>query len=65
MRLSPEQPAQCGGTLILHFGDRQDRVVEALQAARVAFDARRYGLRLSPHIYNTTAEMDTVKSCFG
>jgi kynureninase len=61
--LTPSTPAQRGGTLVLNFGERQPDVVQRLTEAGVHFDARPTGLRMSPHIYNSEQEMDTVIAC--
>jgi len=58
--VSPEQEQYCGGTIILNFGERQGQVAHALLAAGVAFDVREAGMRLSPHLYNTVEEMESV-----
>lgn len=61
--VTPPQPEQRGGTLVLSFGESQGEVEQRLHAAKVHFDARPTGLRMSPHIYNTTAEIDRVIDC--
>jgi len=58
--VSPAPAQHCGGTLILNFGERQGQVAHALLAAGVAFDVREAGMRLSPHLYNTVEEMESV-----
>jgi selenocysteine lyase/cysteine desulfurase len=45
------------GTVVL---DMDWAAKEKLAAAGVHCDRRKYGLRLSPHIYNTAKEMETV-----
>jgi selenocysteine lyase/cysteine desulfurase len=62
-QVSPTAAAQRGGSVVLHFGDRQDAFVARLSAAGVKFDARREGVRLSPHFYNTPADMECVLHC--
>ena len=57
---SPRQPAQRSGTLILDFAARQGDVIERLKQREVRFDVRRLGIRLSPHIYNSSSEMEVV-----
>lgn len=61
--LTPRKPQQRGGTLVLNFGARQSDVEQRLLAAGVHFDARPTGVRMSPHIYNSLSEMDTVIDC--
>lgn len=54
---SPVAAEQCSGTAILDFAEHQETVSQALQQAQIATDQRRYGLRVSPHIYNTEADI--------
>lgn len=59
---APADPALRSGTLVLALPN-QDSVVANLRETRVRFDVRPLGLRLSPHIYNTPEEIDTVAGC--
>lgn len=52
-----------GGTLVVNPVDRS-QVEQQLLAAGVHFDSRAFGLRLSPHIYNSTEELSIVAACF-
>ncbi len=61
--LTPGNPSQRGGTVVLQFGAQQAKLGERLREAGVRFDARATGLRLSPHIYNSREEIDVVLSC--
>lgn len=61
--VTPEQPELRGGTLVLNMGKKTERVVEQLHQSKVRFDTRNSGIRLSPHIYNTQAQMDSVLRC--
>jgi len=61
---SPPEAARRGGTLVLDPGAATDRLCAALDGQRVRYDRRAQGLRLSPHIYNTVEEIDTVAACF-
>ena len=61
--ITPTAPAQRGGTLVLNFGERQGAIEQRLRAAHVHFDSRPTGLRMSPHIYNSSAEIDQVIDC--
>jgi kynureninase len=61
--LTPIRPELRGGTLVLNFGVRQAAVEDRLRAATIHFDSRPTGLRLSPHIYNSVDEMETVIDC--
>lgn len=58
--ISPVNTEHRSGTIILHFGEKQEKIVAALKANHVAFDARVFGIRLSPHIYNNEQEIDKV-----
>ena len=60
---SPAAAAASGATLVLNFGERQGQVVHGLLARGIAFDVRGHGMRLSPHIYNTEAEIELLVSC--
>lgn len=57
--VSPTQSDHRGGTLVLKF-QQQNAVVEALHRAAVKFDVRTLGMRLSPHIYTSSEEIDRV-----
>jgi selenocysteine lyase/cysteine desulfurase len=61
--LTPLRADQRGGTLVLNFGERQGEVEQKLAGAGVHFDSRPTGMRMSPHIYNSEAEIDTVIAC--
>ena len=54
--MSPLDLEQKGGTTVLKFADQTK--IELVQ-----FDTREFGIRLSPHIYNTEAEIDVVLNC--
>ena len=49
--------------MVLDFGERQPEAAGALTDAGVHFDIRRTGMRLSPHIYTSREEIETVVSC--
>ena len=61
--LTPHAAARRGGTLVLHFGGRQQAVEDRLRQAGVRFDSRATGLRMSPHVYNNSEEIDVVIEC--
>ena len=63
LTITPRDPAKRGGTLVLNLGESQTAVEENLTRARVRFDSRNTGVRMSPHIYNTVEEMEVVLSC--
>ena len=60
---TPARPASRGGTVVLDFGAQQSAAASALNDAGVHFDVRRTGMRLSPHIYTSKEEIETVVSC--
>jgi kynureninase len=60
---SPTDEEKCSGTVILHFGEQQEQFVECLTKADIAFDQRPHGVRLSPHCYTTSVEMDNLIAC--
>lgn len=55
--VSPLEQARRSGTMILHFGEYQARVMAAISAANISVDERFFGTRVSPHIYNTEQDM--------
>lgn len=59
--VTPLEDDHRGGTVVLHFGDKQENVLKALQDANVYFDVRPTGIRLSPHIYTSDKEIETVR----
>lgn len=60
--ISPSMQEQCSGTAILHFGQQHQRILAALETAKMSVDARKLGIRVSPHIYNTDLEIQTFIS---
>lgn len=60
---TPSRPASRGGTVVLDFGDRQAEAAAALAEAGVHFDLRRSGMRLSPHVYTSKTDIETVVDC--
>ncbi|MCC7477395.1 aminotransferase class V-fold PLP-dependent enzyme [bacterium] len=57
---SPRAVEERGGTVVLHLAEDDPRL-QALARGGVRFDRRRrYGIRLSPHIYNTLPQMRQV-----
>lgn len=65
MLVSPREPARRGGTIVIDPGDETARIAGRLQDAGVQFDSRAAGIRLSPHIYNTANEIDTILEILG
>ncbi|SHI05313.1 aminotransferase class V-fold PLP-dependent enzyme [Ferrimonas marina] len=60
--VSPHGETQRSGTLVLQLGERQPLLVQALAEAGIEVDQRPTGVRLSPHLYNTPAEMGQLVS---
>jgi len=49
---------------VLQYPEEQlHRIAKNLREEEVAFDLRRTGIRLSPHIYNDGEEIDAVAAC--
>jgi len=59
---TPPADLHRGGTLVLKLAHQQS-IEERLTDAGVRFDARALGIRLSPHIYNSDAEITQVIDC--
>ncbi|WP_372871237.1 aminotransferase class V-fold PLP-dependent enzyme [Shewanella sp.] len=51
------------GTAILDFGDKNDVVMAGLAEASISVDKRRYGLRVSPHLYNDAGDIGRFIEC--
>jgi kynureninase len=62
--ISPSNANQCGGTLIVNFGDRQAELLEVMRSRAILFDNREFGMRISPHIYNTVEECEEISHIF-
>ena len=60
--MSPLDFERQGGATVLKF-ENQTKIELALTESKVQFDTRESGMRLSPHIYNTQAEIDVVLDC--
>lgn len=54
---SPMSGDKCSGTAILFFNKQQDHVLTELNKAKVSVDARKFGIRVSPHVYNTQEDV--------
>ena len=63
-RVSPIDANQCGGTLIVNFGERQTRLIEVMRSRNILFDNREFGIRISPHIYNSIEESEEINRIF-
>jgi kynureninase len=62
--VSPLDTEHRSGTIILNFKNQQQKIIEKLKENNVAFDARVFGIRLSPHIYNSVEEIEKVIGIF-
>lgn len=60
MLASPRRPADRGGTVVIDAGPHTDILVERFIEARVHVDRRASGIRVSPHLYNTSKDIDAV-----
>jgi len=59
---SPTNPALRGGTVVVDT-PHNDKLAVALDAARVHYDQRADGIRLSPHLYNDDADILAAAGC--
>ncbi|QYJ75172.1 aminotransferase class V-fold PLP-dependent enzyme [Shewanella sp. FJAT-52076] len=59
----PSQAQSRSGTAILQFGDSTAAVMAALNQASISVDNRRYGMRVSPHLYNDEADIQRFIAC--
>ncbi|KZN57239.1 hypothetical protein N474_08550 [Pseudoalteromonas luteoviolacea CPMOR-2] len=55
--VSPQNPLQCSGTAIINPGTQLAACTQALKNEGIAVDTRKYGIRVSPHIYNERAQI--------
>lgn len=60
---SPRDPLQRGGTVVLNFQSKQNTFVDRLREAKLQFDVRKEGVRLSPHFYNSDEDITRIISC--
>jgi len=59
--VTPANPEKRGGTMVLHYpAKQQDALCSRLDQAQVGFDVRPTGIRMSPHIYNDTEQIQAV-----
>ena len=58
--VSPADVQSRSGTVIIHFGDHQETLVTRLQAQQVHFDSRAKGIRLSPHLCNSSQQIEAL-----
>lgn len=58
--VSPHASQMRSGTVILQLGDRQTELMVALEQANISVDARKLGIRVSPHLYNDNADIEQL-----
>ena len=63
--VSPADPARRSGTVVLDPGERRGAVMAALHEAGVHVDERAEGIRISPHVVNTAADIEQVLAVTG
>lgn len=57
--LSASDPTQRGGTTVIALSANDPRIAR-LKNHQVAFDARKFGIRLSPHVYTSVQEISKI-----
>ncbi|MDK2597704.1 aminotransferase class V-fold PLP-dependent enzyme [Pseudoalteromonas obscura] len=55
---SPQFEKRCSGTAIVNVPDDMQECLHQLSQQGIAVDARRYGLRISPHVYNDKTDIE-------
>lgn len=63
--VSPTPATDRSGTVVINAGARTDALETRLIEAGVFVDRREPGIRISPHIYNSPAEIDTLVEVIG
>lgn len=56
--VSPLDADKRSGTMILNFADKQQQILTTLKHNNISVDARHLGMRVSPHIYNDSTDME-------
>lgn len=62
---TPRDPAARGGVVNVGVGTEAEKVAEALYERDVCVDSRGDGIRVSPHFFNTTADIDMLFEALG
>lgn len=62
-QVSPLDSANRGGSVVLNYADRQEAFCKRLGQGGIYFDVRKEGVRLSPHLYNTEADIFRIIEC--
>lgn len=61
MLMSPANHSQRSGTVVVRLDhSNREAQLDRLESAQIRFDEREAGIRLSPHIYTTTDDVDQV-----
>ncbi|MFC3034535.1 aminotransferase class V-fold PLP-dependent enzyme [Pseudoalteromonas fenneropenaei] len=55
--VSPREQNRASGTAIVNLPQGNQALLKALKAAQIAVDERALGIRISPHIYNSAADI--------
>ncbi|MDP4983930.1 aminotransferase class V-fold PLP-dependent enzyme [Pseudoalteromonas tunicata] len=58
--VSPTELLLASGTCILNFANKQENILTALRKNNISVDVRKYGIRISPHIYNDETQIDQL-----
>ncbi|MGH1372010.1 MAG: aminotransferase class V-fold PLP-dependent enzyme [Cellvibrionaceae bacterium] len=59
---TPLDPEIRGGTLVIKLAEKSDcKIQEKLRAQNIKFDARALGIRISPHIYNSSRQIGVLR----
>ncbi|MEM1090592.1 MAG: aminotransferase class V-fold PLP-dependent enzyme [Pseudomonadota bacterium] len=62
-QVSPLDSKNRGGSVVLNYGEQQEAFAARLSDAGIFYDMRKEGLRLSPHLYNTEADIYRIIDC--
>lgn len=60
--VSPIDLHRRSGTIVLNFGKKQSELLSSLQKNNITVDCRSLGLRISPHFYNDTSDINQLLS---
>ena len=57
---TPRDPAARGGVVNVGVGEQAGKIAQALYEQDVCVDSRGDGIRVSPHFFNTEADVDRL-----
>ena len=60
--VSPEDYNKRSGTIIINFNKKHRKMIEVFRDNNIYFDSRSKGIRLSPHIYNSEEQIESLVS---